>query len=108
MYGVELAEIKAGQQIVIEHALKNVELEPFDKPVIAITEVRDDDGVTNYLAFQTLSLEPGESGGIGVSWLVPDNAQTNDAYQIRFFVLSSLGPDAESLTFVVDREIKVS
>lgn len=102
----ELYESRSGQQVVIEHTLTNNSLQPFGKPVIAITEVRDNDGFTLFLAFQSLDLAPSETGSIGTSWLVPSDAQSGDVYKVRFFVVTSLSVP-EGLTPVFAGEIKI-
>lgn len=109
-YGNVLSREGGSQQVTIEYTLKNVEVQRREKPVIAMTEVRDRDGSTYYLALQTVDLAPGETGTIGTSWLLPKDAQAGDVYQIRFFMLASLVPDPDDqpvYNAVIKRDIRV-
>lgn len=109
LYGDVLSRSGGSQQVMIEYTLKNIELQPFDKPVIAITEIRDEDGITLYLAWQTIDLAPDKTSTIGTSWLLPYDAQVDDVYQIRFFMVTALAPESEvrSLTALMTQDIRV-
>lgn len=92
--------------MIIEYTLKNLESQPFEKPVVAITEIRDRDGFTLYLALQTIDLAPDETGTVGASWLVPHDAQVDDVYRINFFMITSLEMPG-ALGALVDGEIRI-
>lgn len=109
-HGNVLSREGGSQQITIEYTLENVEAQPREKPVIAVTEVRDRDGFTLYLALQTVDLAPGETGTIGASWLLPKDARVGDVYQINFFMMASLVPDPDDrpvYNAVIKRDIRV-
>jgi hypothetical protein len=55
------------------------------QPFVSLVEIRDSDGITLYLAWQTGNLEPADSTEVGFSW-IPEESGT---YEVRTFVLSS-------------------
>jgi len=82
--GQPLTQVLAGQQVVLSTTIKNNEVA--STSYAAIVEVRDSDGVTVYLNWQTGTLPADDSIGIGLSW-TPDQPGT---YTARVFVLSGL------------------
>lgn len=94
--GKILTEVTAGSQVVLSTDITNNNDAP--QPFAAIVEVRDADGITIYLQWQTGTLNANGTSGIGLSW-TPDMPGT---YTVRTFVLSSianpqvLSPVAES------------
>lgn len=96
-----VTQVLAGQQVVLSSTIKNNEDAP--TPYAAIVEVRDSDGVTVYLQWQTGTLPANGSNNVGVSW-TPDEPGT---YTIRVFVLSDLN-NPQILSSVVTSTVTVS
>jgi hypothetical protein len=71
---------------------------------VALIEVRDSNDVTVFLSWQSGNLESRGTTNISVAWL-SNNA---GAYQVRTFVLSSLGNGAEVLSPVATSDITVT
>jgi hypothetical protein len=63
---------------------------------VAIIEVRDRNGVTVFLALRSGTLEPSGSTDIGVLWR-PDAA---GVFELRTFVITSIGEEAELISLV--------
>jgi plastocyanin len=80
------SEATAGEQLIISTTITNHCYEQ-DQPFVAIIEVRNSDGVTEYLSWQSGVLK-GLTGNIeiGVSWI----PAYGDNYELRAFVISSL------------------
>lgn len=81
-------------------ANRNEESQPF----VIFIEVRDDRGVTIFLALQSGTLEPNGSTEIGALWL-PDKPGT---FEIRTFAINESNETSEPLSKVVEAEITVS
>ncbi len=81
----ELVEATAGEQFIIRTIISNDCYK--DEPYVAIIEVRNSDGVTEYIGLQSGVLT-GLTGKteIGVSWVPPHG----DSYELRTFTISSL------------------
>jgi len=82
--GQEIDEVSAGQQVVLATSVRNNNDAP--QPFVALIEVRDDTGVTVFLAWQTGTLPASGQTQVGLSW-TPD---TSGDYEIRTFVISDL------------------
>lgn len=82
--GQPVDQVQAGQQVVLTTTINNNLDEAV--PFVAIVEVRDDNGVTVFLAWQTGTLGADGRATVGLSW-TPDFAGD---YDIRTFVISSL------------------
>jgi hypothetical protein len=82
--GNNLAEISVGQQIILSTQVRNNN----DAPVnfVALIEVRDSASITQFLAWQTATLDSDGSIEVGLSW-TPDIAGT---YSVRTFAINSL------------------
>lgn len=99
--GQDLTEITAGSQAIITTTVTNNNAQP--QAFVALVEVRDADGITVYLQWQTGTLNPNGSANIGLSW-TPDAPGT---YELRTFVISNLlNPSA--LSPVVTSTVTVS
>lgn len=72
-----------GNQVLIMSTIESYMQE--DSTFAAIVEIRDSDGFTRSMNWQTGLLSQNEKTEIGISW-VP---YTADIYEIRVFVLSS-------------------
>lgn len=86
--GNDLTELDARVQAVISTSIKNNNNLP--QQFAAIVEVRDADGFTVYLQWQTGTLQANGSTNIGLSW-TPDAPGT---YEIRTFAISNLSNPA--------------
>lgn len=105
--GDELEQVKPGQQTVLEFTLKKLYERGFGDSAIAITEVRDANGFTVFLAWQTINIKLGEIGSTSVSWTMPTDDQAVDVYEVRFFVISSI-EKPEALSTIADGLVKVT
>jgi hypothetical protein len=76
--------VKVGNQVLITSVIESYIQE--DSTFAAVIEVRDSDGFTRSINWQTGLLSQNEKTEIGISW-IPDMA---DTYEIHVFVLSSL------------------
>lgn len=91
-----ITEVTAGSQVILSTDITNNKAT--STPFAAIVEVRDADGFTVYLQWQTGTLNASGTTGVGLSW-TPDAPGT---YTVRTFVLSNianplvLSPVAES------------
>jgi hypothetical protein len=72
----------AGKQAMLSVEITNPNANP--QPLVQLVEVRDTNGVTVFLAWQSMVVDPSGQTEIGVSW-TPDRA---DSYQIRTFAVS--------------------
>lgn len=82
--GNEISEVTVGQQVILSSDIHNNS--DFPTPFAGIVEVRDADGFTVYLQWQTGTLNPNDTVNIGLSF-VPD---APGDYTVRVFVLSSI------------------
>ena len=99
--GSTINEVTTGQQVVLSTDIKNNN--NVSQPFAAIVEVRDADGITVYLQWQTGTLNPSSTANVGLSW-TPENAGT---YSVRTFVISNLANPAV-LSPVAESTITVS
>ncbi|HJS82319.1 MAG TPA: hypothetical protein VJ742_05730, partial [Nitrososphaera sp.] len=99
--GRPLDEVSEGQQVVLTTRVVNEGGSA--QPFVALIEVRDNNGVTVYLAWQTGTLPAGGSSQVGLSWTPEDSGD----YDIRTFVISSL-ENPRILSPVVTSDITVS
>jgi hypothetical protein len=82
--GRDIDEVSRGQQVILTTEVLNEGAS--DQPFVALIEVRDDNGVTVYLAWQTGTLPAGGRTQVGLSW-TPD---FSGDYDVRTFVISDL------------------
>jgi hypothetical protein len=73
-----------GQTVIISKNFTNNKVT--EVKFMLLIEVRDESGVTQYLAWQTSTASPSSTRNVGVSW-TPDRA---GEYQIRTFPISNL------------------
>jgi hypothetical protein len=71
---------------------------------VALIEVRDSGGATVFLALQGGTLEPSGSTQIGVLWQL-DRAGT---FEVRTFVVTTIGAGGEVLSPVASSEITIT
>lgn len=82
MNGDRLRIVEEGQQVMITTTFRNNLEETV--AFVGIIEVRDTNGVTVFLSWQSNSIEPLGNKTVGVSWLVPESS----AYQSRTFAFT--------------------
>lgn len=82
--GQKLDEVSAGQQVMLATNVRNNNAQP--QPFVALIEVRDSNGVTVFLGWQTGTLPANGQINVGLSW-TPDSPGD---YEVRTFVISSL------------------
>jgi hypothetical protein len=99
--GEDITEVTVGQQVVLSTTIQNNANE--EVPFVALVEVRDSDGITIFLAWQTGTLNANSDADIGLSW-TPEEAGD---YTVRTFVISDLA-SPEILSPVAESEITVS
>ena len=80
--GDRLDSVEAGRQVMITTTFRNT-LET-ELTFVGLIEVRDIDGVTEFLAYQSGTVEPLGNKTVGLSWLV----QNSTAYQSRTFAIT--------------------
>jgi hypothetical protein len=84
--GNVVTQTTVGTQVLIEGTVDlDCNSSPGDPPV-AIFEVRDAEGMTDYLAWQTISVESGEQITTGLSWM----PERPGVYDVRFFPIVCL------------------
>lgn len=82
--GNTLSEVTVGQQVVLNVDIKNNNATP--QSFAAVVEVKDSDGFTVYLQWQTGTLNPSDTVNVGLSY-TPSAAGD---YTARSYVLSSI------------------
>jgi len=82
--GNTLSEVTVGQQVVLNVSIKNNNAVP--QSFAGVVEVKDSDGFTVYLQWQTGTLNPNDTINVGLSF-TPEQA---DDYTARAYVLSSI------------------
>lgn len=96
-----IQELHAGQQAIIETTIKNND-NVYDWASYVIIEVRDSNGVTILLNWQSGVVGAGSQKSVGVSW-TPEYAGD---YEIRTFVISSLD-SPRILSLVSSSQVKI-
>jgi hypothetical protein len=96
--GNVVTQTSAGTQVLIEGTLDlDCNNSPGDPPVV-LFEVRDEDGMTVHLAWQTVSVESGKQIVTGLSW-IPEKP---GVYDVRFFALFCLNCTGQMPTIVTE------
>lgn len=83
--GNTLETARMGQQVQLSITVHNNE--PFGTPYLMVTEVRDQDDITVYLALQNSYLNPLSDYNMASSWIPTETG----IYEVRVFALVSLG-----------------
>jgi hypothetical protein len=99
--GDELDEVSAGQQVVLTTNVVNNQGAP--QPFVALLEVRDSNGVTIFLAWQTGTLPANDQTQVGLSWTPEEPGN----YEVRTFVISDLN-NPRVLSLVATSDITVN
>lgn len=105
--GEKLDVVNPGQQVLVVHSITN-NLYPEPKPLVALVEVLDQDGITQHLVWQSADIPPNDSVTIGISWLAPEDAPSGHSYSLRAFAVTRIGDGAEPLSAVSSSEILVA
>lgn len=108
MQDERIREATAGQQIMIVDSVRNDIYLDGDKPLTLLVEVRDQDSVTIYLAWQSAMVSPNDTFSFGTSWTIPNDAVTGTVYEARTFALTLIGNEAEPLSTVLSSEITIA
>lgn len=103
-----IREAKAGQQIMIIGSVRNDIYLDENKSLTLLVEVRDQDDVTIYLAWQSGRVSPNDTFSFGTSWTVPSDAVIGTVYETRTFALTFIGNEAEPLSTVLSNQITIS
>jgi hypothetical protein len=74
----------AAQWFSLTAAIKNNAKEP--QPFLIIMEIRDEDGVTQYLEFQLGQLDSNAASSVAISW----HPSGSGEFELRSFVISDL------------------
>jgi hypothetical protein len=100
--GNMLENVTVGQQLWLTTEIEN-NLE-VDKAFVVLLEVRDPDGVTIFLQWQTAIVGPNGTVEVALPWI----PSASGIYDIRTFVLSGLTNSPEMLSVVKQSQITVS
>lgn len=95
-----LDRVIVGQQVILSDTFVNER--SVSQPCVAIFEVRDSDGFTVYLTWQSGTVAAGGQADVGVSWI----ANETGTHSIRTIFLSSLS-SPEALDVIWERSIPV-
>lgn len=90
-------KLGVGEQAVISVSLRNVNQS--DISILTFVEVRDSNGITQFLSYQTSEIELGVEKEIGVSWL----PVRSDTYTLRTFCVTGF-QDPHILSVPVEKE----
>lgn len=92
----------AGSSLTLSTSIanNNEQLQPF----VVLFEVRDSNDVTVFLAFQSGTLDPNGSVGIGVLWQPPNGG----AFEVRSFAITEIGTAAGVLSTVAKSDLLVT
>ncbi len=94
-------EVTTGKQVVLSTTISNNQ--GTVRPFAAIVEVRNADGITVYLQWQTGTLTPNGNTNVGLSW-TPD---APGSYSVRTFVVNDIANPA-ALSQIASTTINVS
>lgn len=97
----DVTEVTVGKQVILSSTVANNQATA--QPFAAIVEVRDADGITQYLQWQTGTLNANGSTNVGLSW-TPNAPGT---YSIRTFVVSDIAHPS-ALSLIASTNITVS
>ncbi|MGI0029843.1 MAG: hypothetical protein ACREAQ_09050, partial [Nitrososphaera sp.] len=92
--GDRIGEIKLGEKAIIRVTYTNQN--EVEQPVVILVEVRDEKGITVYLAWQSRSVAAGMNYTLEASWIpteicdVSEDSRCNGAYQIRAYAIDNL------------------
>lgn len=94
--------ISSGQQVVITINVTH-NFGDKDEDLIVLIEVRDEDGVTEYLAWQSGQVQVGDRMEIGVSWIPTHGG----FYELRTFAITNDWENPQVLSVVVTSKVEI-
>jgi hypothetical protein len=98
--GNKAQRINYGQQVVA--TVRMVNSDSLVHPLVAIVELRDQDGITEYFAWQSHTLIANETYVFGSSWI----PQKEGSYELRTFAVTDLqSPQALSAVNVAHLDV---
>jgi hypothetical protein len=100
-FSSELDCVRADDQLFITTVLNNNE--DRDNEFAAIVEVRDSNGITEYLTWQTGKLKAEQDTQVGVSWTPAKGVQ----YALRAFAITGFD-DLQVLSVIVSSEVEIA
>ncbi|HEY7733229.1 MAG TPA: hypothetical protein VIB07_00380 [Nitrososphaera sp.] len=104
--GEAISQAAAGQQIVTMLSIRN-NIYNEEKPMVVIFEVRDGNGVSVHLAWQSTIVSYDDTYDAGFSWIVPYESAPGAMYSARTFAITGFGNDALALSNVFESNLKV-
>ncbi|MGI0012046.1 MAG: hypothetical protein ACREBU_01185 [Nitrososphaera sp.] len=105
--GERVNQVRIGEQVVIMETIRNNVYLSEEKSMVGLVEIRDQEGLTLFLAYQTMEISPNGNYTFGVSWR-PDSGLANGTYLVRAWALSSFANDADALSNVIESQISVA
>jgi len=105
--GETINQAASGQQIMIMLSIRNDIYIDEVKPLVIIFEMRDQYGVTTYLAWQSTKVAPNDTYTAGISWIVPYDSADGTTFSARTFAITELGNGAQALSNVFESNIAV-
>jgi hypothetical protein len=107
--GSPIFVLRPGQQALIHLTVTNNE--PASQPFTAIVEVRDEDGVTLNLQWQTGTLEPNGSQAMAMSWTAEPESEFEEvsirAFAITDFENPQVLSGVKTSSFLISAELEV-
>ncbi len=107
--GSPIFVVKPGQQALIHITVTNNE--SVSQPFTAIVEVRDEDGITLNLQWQTGTLEPNGSKDIAMSWTADSGSEFEEitirAFAITDFENPQVLSGVRTSSFLISEELEV-
>jgi hypothetical protein len=96
-----------GQQMIVTLSVRNNIYLDEEKQMVIIFEARDQQGVTNYLAWQSTKVAHNDTYTAGISWSIPYSATAGTTFSARTFAITELGDSAQSLSEVRESNLLV-
>lgn len=87
--GSQIMSAHVGEQLMVTTTFNHLNTNR-DQQFVTIVEVRDTDGITAFVAWQSGIIEPGANYALAASWVVNEPGE----YFIRSFVVSTLSPSS--------------
>jgi hypothetical protein len=99
--GKAIANVTIGRQVLLSTEIES----DLDRAIefVAIVEVRNHDGITVYLAWQTGTLDSESKAEVGLPWIPSESGD----YEVRTFVMSNLNDSPQVLSGIKQSELTV-
>ena len=107
-HGETTNHARPGQQVMISLSVQNNIYLDEAKPLVIILDMRDQNGVTTYLAWQSAKVAPNATYNAGFSWIVPYDPMAGGTYSARTFAITGFGNDSLALSNVFESNIEAS